>query len=112
MPIMNKRMPLDCDADRRNDMETADAPIIGPAITALELRDEMARYEAVYQMTTERFLVRYDNPDDPMEDVEDASFWHLAYVALLREDEAADQPPPWLEELADERGPEKALVLL
>ena len=93
-------------------MDTADAPIIGPAITCDELRDEIARYEAVYQMSTEHFLARYNNPDDPMEDVEDASFWHLAYVALSREGDRADQPPPWVEEIADERGPERALVLL
>jgi hypothetical protein len=94
-------------------MDTADAPIIGPAITADELRGEIARYEAVYQMSTEHFLRRYKNPNDPMEDVEDASFWHLAHVALSREgDSADDQPPPWVEEIADERGPERALVLL
>jgi hypothetical protein len=93
-------------------MQTKDKTIIGPPITAEELQLELQRYEQVYQMSTVRFLERFDDPDDLMSDVEDASFWHLTWVALTHEVEEVEPPPPWAEELGDERGLERALVLI
>ena len=94
-------------------MRNTESPVVGAPITADELRREIARYEAAYQMSTERFLVRYADSTDHMDDVEDASFWHFAYTALNRFEEdrqTEDQPPPWADDLVEERGPERALV--
>lgn len=93
-------------------MQTLEKPVIGAPITVEELRSEITRYEATYQITTADFLVRYEDPADDMEDIEDASFWHLAYVALsMAGDEQQSQPPPWIEDQIDERGPARALAL-
>lgn len=95
-------------------MHTLGKPVVGPPITADDLKLEIAQFEAAYQMNTARFLERYADPADAMEDVEDAAMWHLAYVALSKADGDRDsmhQPPPWAEDLSEERGPERALVL-
>jgi len=62
-------------------------------LTVAELEKRLATFQRAYGLTTEEFLARYNNPSDPLNDIEDMEPWFESHAMLERlraEGEAAE----------------------